>query len=1487
MALDDAKQPNIYITATSAFGLHRTSDNSGWMPGMWGPGAGPGTVWKLDAANGYAPVAFSRITLNGRENTGASLGNIAYDRWNRQLYVSDLETGMIHRLSVADGVESGRYDHGVDGRRQFIDAVSGQQKSLPQVAFNANTTALIPNCPTGVFSRTPACWNFADFRRRVWGLGVRKDAVSGEVRLYYSVWSSQGFGNADYTAAIDDEKRNSLWSVAIGQNGAFAKGSVRREFFLPDFFTDPADIRRAGKSNPVTDIAFPKCSASTSMLVSERGGVRNLGLEAENPFAAAHESRVIRYERDASGVWQVAGRYDVGFYDRKSGKPPFLRANSCGGVDFGYGYKQDWSADFEKPDQFVWMNGDALCSPKGPCFVPELGKRADGSQVHGTQGTPEFGFSELLPPAATQPYPPSGDPYPPTGPTQSFMIDTDNNVDTSGAAAMDSLTENNATMIGDIEIFQPCDAEQPPPVVEEPPVVEDPPGVEEPPVIDEPPIDEQGPDLEKTKEGPAQCIEGDICTFTITITNNGPGTWTGPLWELDTLPPGAILLNYRPQPDWLCNQVGGTQDVTCNRDWVTLAAGDSVTLEMDVLIPAGTAGQIVENCVEDIWLPSNDPNDPAVIQALEQALAGSGYVVGAIDGVLDIVTMNAISQFQFDNGLPQTGLPDATLIDILFPAGAGLPGDYNPSNDGDCHSVEIVPPPVPATPPLPDLQTYKLQTTGQCRPGGLCTFRLVYINNGPGEWTGDLVLVDTLPAGSTLVSPATSCTQAGNSVTCRYPRLITLPPNVPGWVTITARMPGNLQPGAQNCVDLAPITTANDPNAANNRHCIPIRVAQPPVPDIQAHKEQIPASCRPGGTCKFDLWFINRGPGNWTKRIRLADRLPKGVKFLSASAPWSCSQSGIYLTCRRSPVLIKPGRAVRATVTVQLPQNLEKDSENCVRIYRAPGSARDPVPQNDQHCIPIKTAQPVTDISVEKRQVGACVPGGICSFKIKFINNGPGTWSGRPRIKDVLPGSGISVSSWSPSSWSLKENSTFDHGEVTIPAGGHVELAVGLNIPEEAWSDKELENCAIIDPEEMGTADSNRGNNRHCIPIDIIKPQAPEPVRPPAHTSDIGIEKMMAPYNPAGAEGGCETGCIIRLVVTNHGSATWSGPLVVREMSLPPGTNLVRGLALSQAQQGWKCERSGRCTHPSVKLAPGQSKALDFYVALSEIPEGGHWNNCAEIVNSGDSNRANDKHCIDIPVTPPVIPVAEPSVPPNIGVSKTQTGTCPPGGNCGFVLRYTNNGSRTWTGKPRISDVMTAGGARVSNWSPNQWRCRKTQHATNCTHEQVSLQPGQSLSLQINFTMPETLKSGRQNCVIRLGPRDANPSDDRQCIPVQTAAPEPEFTPHPPGIVRPPAPVTCRRGTVRRGNHCVPIITRCPRGTYRRGNKCYRPPRVVRCPRGTYRRGNHCVRPPRVVHCPRGMTRIGSICINIPGIIDTFTRRPPRGGGRRPHPREE
>ena len=93
---------------------------------MWGSEGGPGTIYVLRADNGYQPEPFADIALGERQNSGPALGNIAYDRWNKQLYVSDLETGMIHRLSADDGQDLGHFDHGTQGRASFFDAEGGQ-----------------------------------------------------------------------------------------------------------------------------------------------------------------------------------------------------------------------------------------------------------------------------------------------------------------------------------------------------------------------------------------------------------------------------------------------------------------------------------------------------------------------------------------------------------------------------------------------------------------------------------------------------------------------------------------------------------------------------------------------------------------------------------------------------------------------------------------------------------------------------------------------------------------------------------------------------------------------------------------------------------------------------------------------------------------------------------------------------------------------------------------------------------------------------------------------------------------------------------------------------------------------------------------------------------------------------------------------------------------------------------------------------------------
>ena len=362
IAFDDADPPNVYLAATSAFGLHRTSDNSEWMEGMWGPnGGGPGTIWKLNGLNDYRPELFADVTLEGRHNSGAALGGLAYDRQHRQLFVADLETGTIHRLTVADGTDLGHFDHGREGRVQFIDATSGNAFSLPAVAFRPETEALISTCPFGAFENTPTCWNFADFRRRVYGLAVRIDEASGRSRLYYSVWSSQGFGNPAWIGA-GEEQKNSVWSIGLTADGDFDRTDVRREFLLPDMFTDPVELARNGPSEPVAGMAFPACGESDTLVLAERAGRRNLALDQDNSFAAPQQARVLRYRLDPTGAWRLEGPLDIGFLQRT--QPPPDRANAAGGVTFGYGYDTSGRINLQARDGTLWASGDYLCSPK-------------------------------------------------------------------------------------------------------------------------------------------------------------------------------------------------------------------------------------------------------------------------------------------------------------------------------------------------------------------------------------------------------------------------------------------------------------------------------------------------------------------------------------------------------------------------------------------------------------------------------------------------------------------------------------------------------------------------------------------------------------------------------------------------------------------------------------------------------------------------------------------------------------------------------------------------------------------------------------------------------------------------------------------------------------------------------------------------------------------------------------------------------------------
>jgi hypothetical protein len=350
VALDKASPPNIYLAASSAYGLpiilpalnagdpaQRLAEGApgaAFMPGLFGPATmqgGPGSVWRVDGANGQVTL-FANVTLEGVPNSGPALGGLAFDSASNNLFVADRETGMIHRFGV-NGVEIGRYDHGKDGRNAA---------GLSPVAFDPATRLDIagPNFRP----QDPSTWAYALPERRIFAL-----AVHG-ARLYYAV--ADGL---------------QIWSVAIQPDGAFGS-DARIELQVPQ-----GEI-----SGEISKIIFDDRGR---MQLAERGAPT--GAFDFQALAQPAASRVLRYrllqlDVKAAATWQAdPDEYAIGFAAE-------LR-NTNGGIAIGYGYRPDGSLDTGACGGFLWTTGEQLRNASDSGLADELAKTGPLA-LNGVQG---------------------------------------------------------------------------------------------------------------------------------------------------------------------------------------------------------------------------------------------------------------------------------------------------------------------------------------------------------------------------------------------------------------------------------------------------------------------------------------------------------------------------------------------------------------------------------------------------------------------------------------------------------------------------------------------------------------------------------------------------------------------------------------------------------------------------------------------------------------------------------------------------------------------------------------------------------------------------------------------------------------------------------------------------------------------------------------------------------------------------------------------
>ena len=323
VALDNANPPNIYVAATSAYGLpivaqgqsgalvriHQGGVGATFMSGLFGPdaqGGGPGSIWRIDGATGAVSL-FANVTLDGAPNNGPALGGLAFDPSSSTLFVADRQTGMIHRFNLS-GQEVARYDHGVQGR---------QAAGLPPAAYDPSRAVSITS---NQFSPDkPDTWGYAAPQRRVFGLAVHNS------RLYY---------------AIADQLQ--VWSVGLNADGSFDV-DARMEIQVP----------AAAGPTEISKIVF---DGKGNMLLAERAAPT--GDYQMVALAQAGIGRVLRYApvpaaAGAPAGWQaVPDQYAIGF--------PAAMANSNGGIAIGYAYSANGQINRSACGGFLWSTGEDM-----------------------------------------------------------------------------------------------------------------------------------------------------------------------------------------------------------------------------------------------------------------------------------------------------------------------------------------------------------------------------------------------------------------------------------------------------------------------------------------------------------------------------------------------------------------------------------------------------------------------------------------------------------------------------------------------------------------------------------------------------------------------------------------------------------------------------------------------------------------------------------------------------------------------------------------------------------------------------------------------------------------------------------------------------------------------------------------------------------------------------------------------------------------------
>ena len=1319
IALDDGKgadgtasgTPDIYLTATSAFGLQivATGPNGAmqrlkagqpgaqFMSGQWGNaanGATPGSIWKVSGTTGAVSL-FANVELNSQPNSGPGLGNIAFDAKSRQIFASDLETGMIHRFDM-HGQDLGFFDHGTQGR-------VGQ--GLAPVPYDPANRLDITNPAFSVNDATT--WHMVQKGRMVWGLKVSAG------RLYYA--TAEG---------------PQVWSISIGDDGSFGSDS-RMEI----------DVTGTTNGSAISDLTF---DGPNSIYLAQRGAAE--GDYSYKTFADPAKSDVIRYHRDPqTAKWtQVFEEYAVGFPPDNRNTNGGVAIDTCNSLVWTTGEVLRQGAGLGDPENIHGLQGmdkslvrPANVPPKQSYFA-EYNPAFEQADSHGHMGDVEI-FHACAgqqqgsnPPVIKVPTIPNENLS--LTKTGSDCVALNNAPDFACHYTITVTSTGSGTFHGPIQIDDMINTKFGSPTFDPPWICT---------------LDKINPQISHcvllgVTLAPGQSVtlqdtmpvqHGDLSstscqlknTAIIVVPPGGTEDNTNPLDDSASatdlinnpncipVPPGNLTLVKTSDGD--CVATNNAPDFQC---------GYTITITNTGTAPFSGQLQFADVTNAKFGVPTFDPSWTCTFDGGAKT-SHCSQTVSLAPGAA--VTAKVSEPVQHGD-LSSTSCNVQNTATIEIPVGGSVQ-NLDPSDDTSS-ATDVIKNPncIPPTPPAgPNLAIKKIGDPCTDTGGAAwqCNFLVTIANTTNVDFSGPVAFDDTTTFGTlTASTPGWTCTNSpppsGNDQhSCSNPS-VSIPANSSVGINMTVVTPGGTitlcrQDNVVHIqIPLGGSATNTDPSddtaAASASVPNPICTAVPPPPappltNLSLVKTATPEcvkNAKGNFDCSYVVTLTNTGPGSFFDTISFEDSVDNFSKGKALGAvfggtiAWNClpdpANPGVFVCISPSSVALAPGQSVQMTaVFEESATNATPDSckfSNAALIVSPPAGTLDNSVGSDDFAGATAKIPMVVDpvlgtvpcdppalklTKVAEPQLCAKVAGGFqCTYKVSVASVGPDPFHGPLTIQETLPaGSSLVKSS---SDWPCTGSGTnlqCKHAFVTIPVGTSLDMSVTVLVPDSAAS-----SCTATNKVKLAFGSGAlAGKTYEASATATI--QSPLCLQTPLVDGNNGHVSILKKCEPSAV--GAAISC--KITVTNDGRQPITTAISFGDHGQWSGNGSpMRILTANPDSPAITCgglPDNLNCTLPGSALPPGASHSVEVELAADRGQS--RYKNCARLqsVNGSPLTGPGHESCFEGGG--------------DISIVKSGPATCTYGSTCTFQIAITNNSDAAFRGPLLVGDVMQLGGA--------------------------------------------------------------------------------------------------------------------------------------------------------------------------------------------------